>query len=80
MEMFYTMKSLLKDEIELNGKRILMEVTKDYAKKNEGVYYYLANDLTDEEKLLFKEAGFMNICIPNVFIKKLKSMGFLKEE
>lgn len=26
------------------------------------------------------EAGFMNICIPNVFIKKLKSMGFLKEE
>ena len=27
-----------------------------------------------------EEAGFMNICIPNVFIKKLKSMGFLKEE
>ena len=27
-----------------------------------------------------EEAGFMNICIPNVFIKKLNSMGFLKEE
>lgn len=41
--------------IELNGKRILMEVTKDYAKKNEGVYYFLAKDLTDEEKLLFNK-------------------------
>lgn len=39
--------------INLNGKQILLEVTKDYAKKNKGDYYFLADELTDEEKNFF---------------------------
>jgi len=39
--------------VDLNGKRVLLEVTKDYAKKNEGNYYFLADDLTDQERTFF---------------------------
>lgn len=39
--------------IDNNGKKILLEVTKDYAKKNEGDYYLLWNDLTKGEKEAF---------------------------
>jgi len=39
--------------IELNGKRFLLEVTKDYAKQNEGTYYFLADDLTEQERTFF---------------------------
>ena len=36
-----------------NNKNVLMEVTKDYFKKNSGDYYFLAEDLADAEKLAF---------------------------
>lgn len=39
--------------VNLNGKIILLEVTKDYAKQNEGDYYFLADELTDQEKNFF---------------------------
>ena len=39
--------------IELNGKKVLLEVTKDYAKQNEGTYYFLADDLTEQERTFF---------------------------
>ena len=39
--------------IELNGKKVLLEVTKDYAKQNEGTYYFLADDLTEQERTSF---------------------------
>lgn len=39
--------------INLNDKKILLEVTKDYAKKNEGDYYFLADDLTIQEREFF---------------------------
>lgn len=46
------------------------------------------NFIPDDERIILltieshigEEVGMMNICIPNVFIKELKSMGFLKEE
>ena len=37
----------------INQKNILMEVTKDYFKKNKGEYYFLAKDLTEKEKIAF---------------------------
>ena len=39
--------------IELNGKKVLLEVTKDYAKQNEGTYYFLVDDLTEQERTFF---------------------------
>lgn len=39
--------------IELNDKKVLLEVTKDYAKQNEGTYYFLADDLTEQERISF---------------------------
>lgn len=39
--------------IDLNGKKVLLEVTKDYAKQNDGIYYFLVDDLTDQERVAF---------------------------
>jgi len=39
--------------IELNDKKILLEVTKDYAKQNGETYYFLADDLTEQERTFF---------------------------
>ena len=41
--------------VDLNGQKALMEVTKDYAKENNGFYYFLASDLTDEEIKFFSD-------------------------
>lgn len=38
----------------IDKKNILIEVTKDYFKKNKGEYYFLAKDLTKEEKEQFR--------------------------
>ena len=37
----------------LNNKKVLIEVTKDHVKKNEGEYYFLASELTEEERTSF---------------------------
>ena len=37
----------------LDGKILLLEVTKDYAKQNEGEYYFLCSDLSKEERKAF---------------------------
>ena len=37
----------------INYKKVLMEVPKDYFKKNKGEYYFLAKDLTKEERQAF---------------------------
>ena len=39
----------------LNSKKILLEVTKDYAKQNEDDYYFLADELTEEERVIFDD-------------------------
>ncbi len=41
--------------IELNDKKLLIEVTKDYAKLHDGVYYFLLSDLTEQEKIFWDE-------------------------
>ncbi len=41
--------------VNLNGKRVLLEVTKDYAKHNNGDYYFLAKYLTSEEIKFFSD-------------------------
>ena len=37
----------------IDNKKILLEVTKDYVKQNEGTYYFLAEDLTEDEVRFF---------------------------
>lgn len=39
--------------IDLNRKKILLEVTKDFVKNNDGDYYFLASDLTIDEQTFF---------------------------
>lgn len=38
-----------------NNENVLMEVPKDYINKNNGEFYFLPEDLTDSEKIAFKE-------------------------
>ena len=38
-----------------NNENVLMEVPKDYFRKNNGDYYFLPEDLTDTEKIVFKD-------------------------
>ena len=38
-----------------NNENVLMEVPKDYIKRNSGDFYFLPEDLTDCEKIAFKE-------------------------
>lgn len=39
---------------EVNGQKVLMEVTKDYAKNNPNDYYFLGSELTNEECTFFE--------------------------
>lgn len=45
--------------IDLNGKRLLLEVPREYVKQNEGNYYYLAEDISENEIALHN--GYVKI-------------------
>ena len=51
---------------EINNFLVLMEVSKDYAKENEGKYYFLENDLTLEEKDSL-DVLYRKIIVDNVY-------------
>ncbi len=40
---------------QIDGKNILLEVTKDYAKSNDGDYYFIANELSSYEQRFFSD-------------------------
>jgi len=40
---------------QIDGKNILLEVTKDYAKSNDGNYYFIANELSSYEQKFFSD-------------------------